>query len=270
MTQKLPYWHVDAFADRPFTGNQAAVMPLEAWLADDVLQAIGEENNFAETAFVVKDKTGAADWELRWFTPAVEIALCGHATLASGHVLLERDGGDRVTFRTRKAGLLEVRRSDAGYEVALPAIPTQRGEWPEAAVLLGAQPLEVWRNPDGYDIFLYANEETVRSLSPDIRGLGNLGPNQFICTAPGMRTDVVSRVFVPGGGVDEDSVTGSAHAVLTPFWTSKLGRESFTAHQASARGGDLTCRLAEGPQGDRAWLGGNCVTVVEGSFYLAG
>jgi predicted PhzF superfamily epimerase YddE/YHI9 len=245
-------------------------MPLEAWLADDVLQAIGEENNFAETAFVVKDKTGAADWELRWFTPAVEIALCGHATLASGHVLLERDGGDRVTFRTRKAGLLEVRRSDAGYEVALPAIPTQPGEWREAAVLLGAEPLEVWRNPDGYDIFLYANEETVRSLSPDIRGLGNLGPNQFICTAQGDRTDVVSRVFVPGGGVDEDSVTGSAHAVLTPFWTSKLGRESFTAHQASARGGDLTCRLAESPQGDRAWLGGNCVTVVEGSFYLAG
>lgn len=270
MTHKLPYWQVDAFADRPFTGNQAAVMPLETWLADDVLQAIGEENNFAETAFVVKDKTGAADWELRWFTPAVEIALCGHATLASGHVLLERDGGDRVTFRTRKAGLLEVRRSDAGYEVALPAIPTQPGEWPEAAVLLGAQPLEVWRNPEGYDIFLYANEETVRSLSPDIRGLGNLGPNQFICTAPGDRTDVVSRVFVPGGGVDEDSVTGSAHAVLTPFWASKLGRESFTAHQASARGGDLTCRLAESPQGDRAWLGGNCVTVVEGSFYLAG
>ncbi len=270
MTRKLPYWHVDAFADRPFTGNQAAVMPLEAWLPDDVLQAIGEENNFAETAFVVKDETGAADWELRWFTPAVEIALCGHATLASGHVLLERDGGDRVTFRTRKAGLLEVQRSDTGYEVALPAIPTQPGKWPEAAALLGLVPLEVWRNPEGYDIFLYADEQAVRSLSPDIRGLGNLGANQFICTAPGDRTDVVSRVFVPGGGVDEDSVTGSAHAVLTPFWASKLGRESFTAHQASARGGDLTCRIAKGPEGDRAWLGGNCVTVVEGSFYLAG
>lgn len=266
MTHKLPYWHVDAFADRPFTGNQAAFMPLEAWLPDDVLQAIGEENNFAETAFVVKDETGAADWELRWFTPAVEIALCGHATLAAGHVLLERDGGDRVTFRTRKAGILEVRRSETGYELALPAIPTQQGEWPEAAALLGAEPLEVWRNPAGYDIFLYADEQVVRGLAPDIRGLGNLGANQFICTAPGGSTDVVSRVFVPGGGVDEDSVTGSAHAVLTVFWAGKLGRDSFTAHQASARGGDLTCRL----DGDQAWLGGNCVTVVEGSFYLAG
>lgn len=266
MTQKLPYWHVDAFADRPFTGNQAAVMPLDQWLADEVLQAIGEENNFAETAFVVKDATGAADWELRWFTPTVEIGLCGHATLASGHVLLERDGGDRVTFRTRKAGILEVRRSAGGYEVALPAIPTSPGEWPEAVALLGAEPLEVWRNPAGYDIFLYADERTVRGLSPDIRGLENLGANQFICTAPGDRTEVVSRVFVPGGGVDEDSVTGSAHAVLTPFWTGRLDRDSFTAHQASIRGGDLTCRI----DGERVWLGGQCVTVVEGSFYLAG
>jgi predicted PhzF superfamily epimerase YddE/YHI9 len=266
MTKKLPYWHVDAFADRPFTGNQAAVMPLDAWLPDDVLQAIGEENNFAETAFVVKDETGAADYELCWFTPTSEIALCGHATLASGHVLLTRDGGDRVTFRTRKAGILEVCRTEAGYEVALPAIPTQPGEWPEAAALLGADPVEVWRNPLGYDLFLLVDEQAVRSLAPDFGGLRKLGANQFICTAPGKRADVVSRVFVPGAGVDEDSVTGSAHAVLTPFWADKLGRTSFTAHQASTRGGDLTCRI----DGDRAWLAGQCVTVVEGSFYLAG
>jgi len=266
MTKKLPYWHVDAFADRPFTGNQAAVMPLDAWLPDDVLQAIGEENNFAETAFVVKDETGAADYELCWFTPTSEIALCGHATLASGHVLLTRDGGDRVTFRTRKAGILEVCRTEAGYEVALPAIPTQPGEWPEAAALLGADPVEVWRNPLGYDLFLLADEQAVCSLAPDFGGLRKLGANQFICTAPGERTDVVSRIFVPGAGVDEDSVTGSAHAVLTPFWADKLGRTSFTAHQASTRGGDLACRI----DGDRAWLAGQCVTVVEGSFYLAG
>ncbi|WP_128891525.1 PhzF family phenazine biosynthesis protein [Erythrobacter sp. HKB08] len=260
----LPYWHVDAFADAPFKGNQAAVMPLEEWLPDDVLQAIGEENNFAETAFVVKDATGEADWELRWFTPTCEIRLCGHATLASGHVLLGRDGGERVTFRTRKVGILEVRRSDAGYELALPAIPTTRGEWPEAVALLGDEPLEVWRNPDGYDIFLFGSEAQVRSLDPDVRGLEKLGDNQFICTAPGEDFDVVSRVFVPGGGVDEDSVTGSAHAVLTYFWANRLGRASFTAHQASQRGGDLSCRL----DGDRAWLGGPCVTVIEGSFYL--
>ena len=264
---KLPYWHVDAFAHRPFAGNQAAVMPLDEWLPDETLQAIGEENNFAETAFVVRDESGEADWELRWFTPACEIRLCGHATLASGHVLLERDGGERVTFRTRKAGMLEVRRlAEGGYELALPAIPTEPGAWPEAVALLGRAPQEVWRSPDRYGIYLFASETEVRALSPDFKGLAALGDDQFICTAPGDRTDVVSRVFVPGAGVDEDSVTGSAHAALTPFWAARLGRERFTAHQASARGGDLVCRL----EADRAWLGGHCVTVVEGTFYIAG
>lgn len=261
----LAYWHVDAFADRPFRGNQAAVMPLDAWLPDEVLQAIAEENLFAETAFVVPDASGAADWELRWFTPTSEVRLCGHATLASGHVLLVRDGGDQLTFRTRQAGVLEVRRSDAGYELALPAIPTTPGEWPEAARLLGAEPHEVWRTP-GYNVFLYADEAELRGLDPDLRSLGALGNEQFICTALGTATDVVSRVFVPGGGVDEDSVTGSAHAVLAPFWTTRLGRGCFTAHQASTRGGDLVCRL----DGERVWLGGPCVTVVEGVFYLTG
>ena len=263
---KLPYWHVDAFASRPFAGNQAAVMPLEEWLPDATLQAIGEENNFAETAFVVRDETGPANWELRWFTPACEIRLCGHATLAAGHVLLGRDGGERVTFRTRKAGLLEVRRADSGYELALPVIATEPGEWPEAAGLLGSKPRQVWRNPDRYGIYLFDSEAEVRALAPDFKALAALGDDQFICTAPGERTDVVSRVFVPGAGVDEDSVTGSAHAALTPFWAARLGRDSFTAHQASRRGGDLTCRLEDG----QAWLGGQCVTVVEGSFYLEG
>jgi PhzF family phenazine biosynthesis protein len=275
---KIPYWHVDAFASRTFAGNQAAVMPLDAWLPDEVLQAIGAENNFAETAFVVRDETGEADWELRWFTPATEVRLCGHATLASGHVLLERDGGKRVTFRTRSAGILEVRRmAQGGYELALPAIATEPGEWPEAVELLGGAagigPREVWRSPDRYGIYLYASEAEVRALAPDLKGLAALGDDQFICTAPGdpgsgagAGPDVVSRVFVPGAGVDEDSVTGSAHAALTPFWAAKLGRDSFTAHQASRRGGDLACRL----DGTRAWLGGRCVTVVEGSFYFEG
>lgn len=264
MPQKIPYWHVDAFASQPFGGNQAAVMVLEEWLPDDVLVKIGGENLFAETAFVVRDATGAADWELRWCTPTYEIALCGHATLASGHVLLQRDGGERITFRTRKSGILEVVKAGDAYELALPAIRTAPGEYPEAVALLGATPLEVWRNDSRYNIFLFESEAQVRALDPDIRGLGMLGNDQFICTAPGTATDIVSRVFVPGGGVDEDSVTGSAHAVLTPFWAKKLGRTSFTAHQASQRGGDLALRL----DGDRAWLGGPCVTVVEGAFYL--
>lgn len=273
MPQTIPYWHVDAFASSAFGGNQAAVMVLQEWLPDDVLVQIGAENNFAETAFVVRDTTGAADWELRWCTPTYEIALCGHATLASGHVLLTRDGGakekGRVTFRTRQSGILEVVTAGDGYELALPAIATQAdtaAHQAEAIRLLGAEPLEVFRSELGYNIYLYENEAAVRGLAPDIRGLERLGKDQFICTAPGETTDIVSRVFVPGGGVDEDSVTGSAHAVLTPYWAKRLGRESFTAHQASQRGGDLNLRLDE----DRAWLGGPCVTVVEGSFYLSG
>jgi predicted PhzF superfamily epimerase YddE/YHI9 len=261
----LPYWHVDAFADHAFAGNQAAVMPLEEWLPDETLQAIAAENLFAETAFLVCDTTGEAEWELRWFTPTVEIRLCGHATLASGHILLTRDGGERVTFRTRRAGELEVRRlAEGGYELALPAILTTPGEWPEAVALLGATPTEVWRSPDRYNVFLFGSEAEVRALRPDFQGLAALGDHQFICTAPGEEFDVISRVFVPGAGVDEDSVTGSAHAVLTPFWVARLGRDRFTAHQASARGGDLVCRH----DGERAWLGGACVTVVEGRFYL--
>ncbi len=271
MTQKIPYWHVDAFAAKPFGGNQAAVMVLEEWLPDDVLVAIGGENLFAETAFVVRDATGEADWELRWCTPTYEIALCGHATLASGHVLLTRDAAgralERVTFRTRKSGVLEVVRAGEGYELALPAIPATPDSLEnqaEAIRLLGAAPLEVARSELGYNIYLFENEAAVRALAPDIRGLEKLGKDQFIVTAPGETTDIVSRVFVPGGGVDEDSVTGSAHAALTPYWAKRLERDSFTAHQASTRGGDLTLRL----DGSRAWLGGPCVTVVEGVFTL--
>jgi PhzF family phenazine biosynthesis protein len=261
----IPYWHVDAFAAQPFTGNQAAVMPFERWPGDDVLQAIGAENNFAETAFLVPDAGGEADWELRWFTPTDEIRLCGHATLAAGHVLLTLEPERAaVRFRTRRAGILEVRRHGSGYEVALPAIPTAPDDWPEAAAAMCAVPVELWRSPDRYNVFLYADEDAVRGLRPDLRALAALGIDAFIATAPGQATDIVSRVFVPGAGVDEDSVTGSAHAVLTPFWAARLGRDRFTAYQASACGGHLACRL----DGDRAWLGGDCVTVVEGKFFL--
>jgi predicted PhzF superfamily epimerase YddE/YHI9 len=263
MPTTVPYWHVDAFADRPFAGNQAAVMILEAWPDDAVLQAIGAENLFAETAFLVRDESGAADWELRWFTPTCEIRLCGHATLASGYVLLSLEPErDVVTFRTRKAGLLTVRRAGPSLEVGLPIIPTEPGDFAQAVALLGAAPLETWRSPLGYNVFLYPDEAAVRALVPDLRGLEALGDDQFIVTAPGDRTDVASRVFVPGGGVDEDSVTGSAHAVLTSFWTRRLEREAFSAFQASTRGGYLTCRI----DSEVAWLGGPCVTVVEGRF----
>ena len=262
----LPYYHVDAFANRPFTGNQAAVMPLEAWLDDHVLQAIGEENAFAETAFYIPDASGEADYELRWFTPAVEIRLCGHATLASGHIILSQNPNiDRVTFRTRKAGILEVKRDGGGYAVALPAIPTDPVELAAMAEAMGGKPLAIRRNSDHYNVFRYATADEVLALKPDMKALAAFGDDSFTATAPGTDTDIVSRVFVPGAGVDEDSVTGSAHAVLTPYWAAELGRDTFTAYQASTRGGYLGCRL----DGDRAWLSGQCITVVTGTFILA-
>lgn len=266
----VPYFHVDAFTATRLKGNQAAVMLLDAYPDDAVLQAIGAENMFAETAFLVPDARGEADFELRWFTPTTEVEMCGHATLASGHVVLGREPSlSAVTFRTRRAGVLTVTREGDGYSLSLPAIRTAPGAFAEAAALLGAAaPQEVWRGP-GYNLFLYASAGEVRALSPDFAGLVAVGGDQqFICTAPGIGdpsgADVVSRVFVPGVGIDEDAATGSAHAALTPFWAERLGRDSFAAHQASARGADFTCRLA----GERALLGGMCVTVVEGLFHL--
>jgi len=263
--ETLPYCHIDAFADRPFTGNQAAVMPLAAWLDDAVLQAIGEENNFAETAFIVADSSGEADYELRWFTPAVEIAMCGHATLAAGHFVYEQGfARDVVRFSTRKAGVLSVARDGALLSLSLPAYAPTPAALPEWTDALGALPAEYHVYPGGYHVLLFDDADAVLALAPDFKALAALGDHQFICTAPGKDTDVLSRVFVPGAGIDEDSVTGSAHAVLTPFWAARLGQASFTAFQASKRGGLLQCTLA----GDRAILGGQCVTVVEGIFRL--
>ena len=253
---------VDAFADRPFTGNPAAVMPLEAWLDDAVLQAIGEENNLAETAFTIPCTDGEADYELRWFTPTLEIAMCGHATLASGHVLL----GDRDTirFRTRKAGVLTVTRDGDGYALSLPARKPAPAELPDVARLVGGAVLETLHHAGGYTVLVYADEAAIRALTPDFAGLKALGDTLFIATAPGKTADVVSRCFVPGAGIDEDPVTGAAHAVIVPYWAERLGRNRFTAYQASSRGGHLACRLDD----DRVVLGGRCVTVIEGVFRL--
>mgnify|MGYP001799987718 CR=1 FL=1 len=268
MGLQIPYWHVDAFSAKPLGGNQAAVMVLDEWLPDEVLVKIGAENMFAETAFLVRYENGASDWELRWFTPTSEIRLCGHATLASGHALLSHwpphAGAQRVTFRTRQSGELEVRRLGDGYEVALPAIETHTGEFGAAVEALGASPIEVWTNALGYNLFVYEDEAAIRALDPDFRTLASLGDHVFVCTAPGEDTDIVSRVFVPAYGIDEDPVTGGAHAFSVPYWAKRLGRDSFTAYQASARGGTLTCRL----EGERVWLGGACATVVEGTFTL--
>lgn len=263
---RLPFVQIDAFAERAFTGNPAAVMPLDAWLDDTLLQAIALEHNLSETAFLVKDASGAADYELRWFTPAAEVVLCGHATLASGHYLLKADPAlERVTFRTRKAGMLSVARAGAGYELGLPAWAPVPRPLPEIVAALGieGQFATLWHD-SGYPLIVVDRAAVVRALKPDLVALAKLGPLVAIVTAPGDDSDVISRVFTPFYDIPEDPVTGSAHAVLTPYWAERLGRDSFTALQASKRGGRLTCRL----DGERVVLGGSCVTVIEGVLLL--
>jgi predicted PhzF superfamily epimerase YddE/YHI9 len=261
MTTQLPFVQVDAFADASFTGNPAAVMPLEAWLPDAVLQAIAAENNLSETAFTVPDASGAADYELRWFTPLAEVQLCGHATLASGHVLI---AGEAVRFLTRQAGVLEVARDGEGYSLSLPARAPVPEPLPELAAFMGGPVRETLWHERGYCVFVYPDEEAILALAPDFAGLKRAARHLYIATAPGTSTDIVSRVFAPAAGIDEDPVTGSAHSVLVPYWARRLGREAFSARQASARGGLLACALA----GDRAVLGGRCRTVIEGMFSL--
>jgi PhzF family phenazine biosynthesis protein len=259
---KLPFTQVDAFAERPFGGNPAAVMPLTEWLPDEVLQAIAEENNLSETAFAVP-ATGDADYDLRWFTPTCEVALCGHATLASGHVLIR---GDLVRFRTRKAGVLTVRRDGERLALDLPITRVAPQPYPDLVAALGLGEAEVFQSISGAEatgIVLAEDETAVRACQPDMRALRSI-ELMAIVTARGTDTDVVSRVFVPAWGVDEDPVTGSAHAALAPFWAERLGRDRFTAFQASRRGGRVDVRL----DGERAILGGRCVTVIEGSFLL--
>jgi PhzF family phenazine biosynthesis protein len=268
---KLPFVQIDAFADRPFAGNPAAVMPLAAWLDDAVLQAIAAENNLSETAFIVPvarsedDGGDGPDFELRWFTPATEVRLCGHATLASGHFVLSADPSrDHVRFRTRQAGVLEVRRDGSGYAMSLPAYAPAPLEIAGLREALGVTGGETLRHPNGYDLTVLDSADAVRALQPDYRALAALGHTLNIVTAPGTDTDVVSRVFAPAAGIDEDPVTGSAHCVLVPYWADRLGCDRFTAFQASARGGRLHCTL----DGERVVLGGQCVTVIEGTFLL--
>ena len=263
-------WTVDAFASRPFKGNPACVVePFERWPEDGWMQSLAQENNQAETAFLTRTAEPGA-YELRWFTPSVEVPLCGHATLASAHVLFSELGerADTLRFHTRSAGELRVRRSGEVYEMDFPADPPRRVERPERLHdALGAEPLEVWSA--AYLVVLLADESAVRRLTPDIAALHELsktasgGRGDVIVTAPAAPDsayDVVSRFFAPGAGVPEDPTTGSAHCILAPFWSERLGRPVLRYHQAyPGRGGDLECEAA----GDRVKLRGRAVTTVD-------
>ena len=256
---ELAFFQVDAFAERPLTGNPAAVMPLERWLDDGTLQAIAAENNLSETAFTVPSKSGEADFDLRWFTPTTEVDLCGHATLAAAHVLLS---SERVRFATR-SGLLSVSRDGELLQLDLPAATAiEPALLPGLLEALGVEG-EVYLARGGEDcaIVVLRDEAAVRAVRPDFPALKDF-PTLTIVTAPGNEQAIASRVFAVPVGIDEDPVTGAAHAALVPFWAKRLGRDEFTALQASARSGLLHCRKA----GDRVVLGGRCVTIITGSF----
>jgi PhzF family phenazine biosynthesis protein len=256
----IPFFQVDAFASRPLTGNPAAVMPLDHWLDDDLLQRIAAENNLAETAFTVPLDNGEADFHLRWFTPTVEMKMCGHATVASAHILLH---GEQVRFATL-SGVLAVNRSGDLLELDMPAARAEPTDLPE---LLQALDIDgetfLSRQGNGNAIVLVADEAAVRAVRPDFAVLATL-PYLVSVTAAGDEQDVASRVFAAYYGVPEDPVTGSAHTAIVPFWAERLGRTSFTALQASARTGLLQCRL----ENDRVILGGHCHTVIVGQFQL--
>ena len=256
----LPFFQVDAFAERPLTGNPAAVMPLERWLDDKVMQAIAAENNLAETAFTIPIESDEAEFQLRWFTPTVEMKMCGHATLASAHILLH---GERVRFATL-SGILTVARNGDLLELDMPAARVEPTDLPELLEALGTDgETFLSTQGNGNAVVLLADEAAVRAVRPDFSVLANL-PYLVSVTARGDEQDVASRVFAAYYGVPEDPVTGSAHTAIVPFWADRLGRNEFTALQASERTGLLQCRL----EGDRVHLGGHCQTVIVGQFQL--
>ncbi len=262
-------WTVDAFADRPFRGNPACVLePVDAWPSDDWMQALAEENRQAETAYL--RRTGEADrFELRWFTPTTEVPLCGHATLASAHVLFNELGlsSQTLRFETRRSGRLGVERTEQGYRMDFPAAAAAPIGTPAGLRdALGVEPVQVFASR--YLLAILADENSVRTLRPDLAALERVsegaleGGNVIVSAAadPDRPYRVVSRFFAPGSGIPEDPATGSAHCILAPVWAAKLGRLELDFHQAyPGRGADLRCRVA----GERVMIEGRAVTVAE-------
>jgi PhzF family phenazine biosynthesis protein len=262
---ELPLYQVDAFTSRRFAGNPAAVCPLDRWLPDDVLQAIAAENNLAETAFFVPR---GEDFDLRWFTPTIEVDLCGHATLASGFVLMTKlePQRRRAIFHTR-SGPLVVARDGERLTMDFPSRPPQETAAPAGlAEALGAWPTSVLKARDFVAVFDSAAE--VRALKPDLAAVARLDSFALSVTAPGTGddgdVDFVSRFFAPARGVPEDPVTGSAHCSLVPLWAARLGKTTLRARQVSPRSGELHCRL----DGDRVHLAGDAVLVLTGTLHL--
>ncbi len=255
-------YQVDAFTDHLFGGNPAAVCPLETWLPDELMQKIAAENNLSETAFYVRTSGG---FHIRWFTPKVEVDLCGHATLASAYVVFTYDHhpGDTIEFAS-KSGPLKVRREGELLVLDFPAGRPEPVAAPRALVdALGREPVETWKGKTDY-LAVYEAEDDVATLAPDFNDLGKVSARAVIVTAPGRQVDFVSRFFAPQVGVPEDPVTGSAHTTLTPYWSARLGKPVLTAMQLSKRQGRLRCRLA----GDRVEIAGRAVPYLAGTVTI--
>lgn len=260
---RYPIFQIDAFTTRRFAGNPAAVVLMNRFPDDSVLQAVAAENNLAETAFLVPEDN---DYRLRWFTPTTEVPLCGHATLASSAVVMERlePGRRRVIFYSA-SGPLTVSRTNAGYVMDFPArLPEPIATPAGLAQALGVVPVEVVADAVNY-IALLASAQAVRELTPDIVAISRMDCSGVVVTAPGDGIyDFVSRYFAPAKGIPEDPVTGGAHCALAPYWSKRLSKATFHAYQASRRGGEIICRLA----GDRVELEGACVFYLEGEVEI--
>lgn len=260
---KIAIYQVDAFTNERFKGNPAAVCPLDSWLPDAVMQNIAAENNLAETAFVVP--TGDR-YEIRWFTPTVEVDLCGHATLASAYVLFKELGfaGDQVNFVSHRSGPFSVTKNGSVLALNFPVDTLSELSLSSAfAIGLSQAPRAVFKGKTDY-LFVYDSEAEIRALQPDFEALKTHPVRGIIVTAPGETTDFVSRFFGPNCGVNEDPVTGSAHTTLTPYWATVLGKTELTARQLSQRTGDLTCKLL----GDRVEIAGEAVFYLRGEIYV--
>jgi len=256
---RTPIFQLDAFTSRRFAGNPAAVMPLSQFPSDEAMLAIAAENNLAETAFLVPESD---NYRIRWFTPAVEVPLCGHATLASAAVVMERLEPQRTSVVFHSAsGPLTVTRSGSRYVMNFPARPADEvSQPPDFAKYLGVEPVQIFVNNFNYMVLLQ-DAKTVRTLSPDLAAIAQLDRDGVIVTATGDQGyDFVSRYFAPAKGIPEDPVTGSAHCMLAPFWSERLDKAEMRAWQASPRGGEVICRIHD----NRVELEGECVFFLEG------
>ncbi len=257
---KIPIYMADAFTGNLFGGNPAAICPLTKSLPEDLMQKIAAENNLSETAFITP---GGERHNIRWFTPKVEVALCGHATLASAHILFNELNfpGDKVEF-TSKSGVLGVLKQGNMLTLNFPADEPQEAPAPEGLIdAIGRQPVKVLKGRTDY-LLIYSEEADIMKLRPDFQKLLKVECRGVICTAPGKESDFVSRFFAPAAGVNEDPVTGSAHTTLTPYWSRRLGKTELKAIQLSERRGALLCRF----EGDRVFISGRCITYLRGEI----